>query len=138
MAAAFDTARALKRTVFIQSEERIMGIGVKPAPRAWLKQFVGIEHGLWDLKALEAAYSMEFETAIVREHGSLAAHPVLGPHLNDTACHVGDLKPVETMAKIRELDAKCPVIDIGGAGGQLRFQEHHKEHGFFEFFRPAK
>lgn len=138
VAAAFDTAKSMGRTVYIEADATAMQENDPKPSLRWPKTYLGVDDGLWDLTSLEQEYSIEYETRVVRVYGSVAKHPVLGLHLNDSECLVPDLKHVQTMELLKKLDAKCPVIDLGGANGQLRFQEFHGEHGFFRVFRPGK
>jgi hypothetical protein len=136
-AAAFDTALELNRTVLLRVEATLMGDGLETAPRPWDKVLFGYEEGLWDLAALRKVYRFELESDVIRQYGSLKAHPVLGRY--DPKCTVlpDERNPIAAVGVYRKLDAACPVLHLGGSGGQLRFQEQSNVNGFFRVFRPA-
>eukprot|EP00038_Savillea_parva_P025178 m.46544 g.46544 ORF g.46544 m.46544 type:complete len:896 (-) comp6779_c0_seq1:129-2816(-) len=131
-AAAFDTARMLNRTVILPWEARVMQeLKGGTLSRAWDKMFLGYEDGLWDLKALEKVYKFVFESDLARQED-----PIL-EHVHDPICRLDVWNAQEVLPALSKLQERCTVINIGGSGGQLRFQEELNEHTFFSIFRPA-
>ena len=147
-AAAFDTAKMLNRTVFVFDELRVMR--TTRHFTSFVKAFMGIEHGMWDLGVLREVYDVEFESDAVRIYGTLDAHPVLGPYFfgvsknastvefkaTDHNCVLPGGIENGTIALAR-MNLACRVIDIGGHYSNIMIQAYRREHNFFNVFRPG-
>eukprot|EP00040_Diaphanoeca_grandis_P024574 m.135270 g.135270 ORF g.135270 m.135270 type:complete len:544 (+) comp29785_c0_seq1:190-1821(+) len=136
VAAAFEVAKMLNRTVFVQSEiEKFESNCVGCA-----NMLIGMEDGLWDLEHMRKKYDVLLHPEVIAQYGSLDKHPVLGkgaPQL--TRCVAPEWPaPQLSKAKILEMAADCDVINIGGLKGPVVIKNMEYEIGFFSVFRPAK
>eukprot|EP00040_Diaphanoeca_grandis_P007021 m.39431 g.39431 ORF g.39431 m.39431 type:complete len:558 (-) comp18197_c0_seq1:120-1793(-) len=134
VATAFEAARLLNRTVFVQSEHELFDSNCRGCQNV----LIGVEDNLWDMEYMRRFFRVLTYPEVLKEYGSLDKHPVLGKGVKTTACTArGWPAPKMTVEGLKAMAETCDVINVGGNAGPTQIAGLEYALNFFQALRPA-